>query len=237
MSAFRAVALIDDILSTPELLAGFATSFSGREDAELIVHAPQFSGAEDALEIGLRPLADALGLDAEDAARVVVLTDPDAVDELAGTADALYAPAPRAGFDMLPIAADAHTLLALASASDPLPLDARAKRIVAYYDDVIADPRLIDDADVLADDETTLVVYAPDVDPEAATERLAALLEGIDLDVLLLAVPGSPEIERRLVDSASVVLTPLDGNRSGQDIAAVVGDDDVVLDPNAAEAA
>jgi SAM-dependent methyltransferase len=91
-----AIAFLDEIVETPELLSDYARAFDGRADATLAVLAP----GEDptALAEAFGPVAAALGLDRPGSADVVLLTEPGAGEELAaGGAHAVYTRVPRGG--------------------------------------------------------------------------------------------------------------------------------------------
>jgi hypothetical protein len=113
---FLAVGFLDEIAAAPDLLADYAQLFAGRPDATLVVLAPGFDPAD--LERALRPLAEALGLDREGSADVVILTEPGSEDELAERAGAVYSRVARRGpLSGLPHAADAGALARLAAAA------------------------------------------------------------------------------------------------------------------------
>ncbi|MEY2517825.1 MAG: hypothetical protein QOJ89_5189, partial [bacterium] len=109
---FLAVAFLDEIAAAPDLLADYARLFEGRSDTTLVVLAPGFAGVD--LESALRPMAEALGLDRDGSADVLVLTEDADEDELATRAGALYTRAGRHGpLGALPRAADAGALARL----------------------------------------------------------------------------------------------------------------------------
>jgi ubiquinone/menaquinone biosynthesis C-methylase UbiE len=135
VARFRAVAFLDELLSTPELLLEYAQTFDGREDAELVVHAPAFAGAEDVLERELQPIVSMLGLDRERSATVVVVTQPAGTEQLAAAAGAVYTRVPRNGpLARLPQVGSAAALLALTH--DESDYERRVRSEHARYDDV-----------------------------------------------------------------------------------------------------
>ena len=110
---FLAVSFLDEIAAAPDLLAEYAQLFASRPDCTLVILAEGFESAT--LERSLQPLAEALGLDADDSADVVVLTDPGSGDDLATRADVVYSRSTRHGpLRELPHAGDAGTLARLA---------------------------------------------------------------------------------------------------------------------------
>jgi SAM-dependent methyltransferase len=111
--AFVSVAFLDELFAAPEMLQEYARAFDGRADATLAVLAPFEEPA--VLEEAFGPVATALGLDRPGSADIVLLTDPDAGDELAELADALFTRVAREGFRRgVPQIGDARAL-ALAS--------------------------------------------------------------------------------------------------------------------------
>jgi LPS sulfotransferase NodH len=120
---FRSVAFLDELLADPDLLLEYSTAFAGRDDAELVVLAPQFAGAEDVLMRELQPVIEVSGLDRPDSAKVVVLTQPDAADQLA--AHAVFGRVPRDGaLAALPHVDSPAALVLLADAPAPAPAPA-----------------------------------------------------------------------------------------------------------------
>jgi FkbM family methyltransferase len=120
---FVALGFLEEIVGTPDLLADYARVFEGRHDATLVVLAPGFDGGE--LSLALEPVALALGLDRDQSAEVVVLTEHGAGEELATVADALYTRVSRNGcFQHLPQIPTAETLLDLARADAPVATEA-----------------------------------------------------------------------------------------------------------------
>ena len=106
---FLSVAFLDELLAAPEMLHAYARAFDGRTDATLAVLAP--FEEPTSLARAFEPIAVALGLDRPGSAEVVVLTDPDAGDELAPIADALFTRVRREGFRPgVPQLADASAL-------------------------------------------------------------------------------------------------------------------------------
>lgn len=110
---FAALGFLDEIAAAPDLLADYALLFEGRSDTTLIVLAEGFEGVD--LEGALRPLVEALGLDRDGSADVVVLTGPEAHDDLATRVSAVYTRIPRGGpLGGLPHVGDAGALARLA---------------------------------------------------------------------------------------------------------------------------
>jgi hypothetical protein len=131
---FLALAYLDEIAATPDLLADYAQLFDGRTDVTLAVLAAGFEDVDLARE--LQPLAEALGLDREGSADVLVLTHPGPDDELAGRADALYTRLARAGgLSGLPRAGDAGGLARLVAAAGEAPqAERRPSYLLITYD-------------------------------------------------------------------------------------------------------
>jgi hypothetical protein len=92
---FLALGFLDEIAAAPDLLAEYAQLFDGRGDVSLVLLAPGFEGVD--LERELHPLAEALGLDRDGSADVVVVTQPGAEDELGDRAGAVYTRIARSG--------------------------------------------------------------------------------------------------------------------------------------------
>ncbi|HET6171005.1 MAG TPA: sulfatase-like hydrolase/transferase [Gaiellales bacterium] len=85
---FLVLGFFGEIAAKPDMLADYARVFAGRTDTTLVVLAPGFEAGHLTREI--QPLAEALGLDRDGSADVVVLTQPGAGDELAPIAGAVY---------------------------------------------------------------------------------------------------------------------------------------------------
>lgn len=120
---FLAVGFLDEIVATPDLLADYARLFAGRTDTTLVVLAPGVEGAD--LERELRPLVEALGLDRDGSADVVILTQTGAGDEFPAGAGAVYTRIARNGsLGGLPQVGDAGALARLVDeagrAAEPL---------------------------------------------------------------------------------------------------------------------
>jgi hypothetical protein len=109
-----AIGFLEEVAETPDLLADYARTFDGRRDTRLVLLAPEFAGSEDQLGRALESFTVAMGLDRDESADVVVLTDPSAAAELAPTAAAVYSRIVRDGlFAHLTPVRDALALLRL----------------------------------------------------------------------------------------------------------------------------
>ena len=64
--SFACLAFADELTDAPELLAAYADAFSGRDDATLVIYAPDWSGEEVGARLG-RAVA-AAGLETDDGA-------------------------------------------------------------------------------------------------------------------------------------------------------------------------
>jgi glycosyltransferase involved in cell wall biosynthesis len=107
--SFATVALADELVSEPDLLAAYCAAFSGDDDATLVVLAPGWSDADLARKLG--PLV--AGVDAD---LLAVAADG---SRLAGTVDALLSrTAPTGALAMLP-RVDERGLAALRAAALP----------------------------------------------------------------------------------------------------------------------
>jgi hypothetical protein len=92
---------------------------------------------------------------------------------------------------------------------------ARTHAVLAFADEVVADPSLLSAWSDAFDgsDDVTLVIYAPDCSPERAGERLgpAVARAGLDsedaADLVALATPATVALEASLARGASAVLT------------------------------
>ena len=92
---------------------------------------------------------------------------------------------------------------------------ARARAVLAFADELVADPSLLAAWSAAFDgsDDVTLVIYAPDWSAERAGESLGPVvaqagLDGDDAaDLLALATPATVALEASLARGASAVLT------------------------------
>ena len=110
---FLSVAFLDELLSAPEMLQEYAQAFDGVAGATLAILAP--GEDPDELARAFEPVVAALGLHRPGSADVIVLTDPGAGDELAGTADAFFTRVTRsASAAGVPQVGDAAALAAAA---------------------------------------------------------------------------------------------------------------------------
>jgi hypothetical protein len=129
-----AIGFLEEIAAAPELLEDFARTYDGRRDTRLVLLAPEFAGSEERLTKALETFARAMGLDRDESADVVVLTDPAAEAELAPRAHAVYSRVPRSGsLAGLPHVERAHELDALGRTPEtvvaaPAPAPAVAER-------------------------------------------------------------------------------------------------------------
>jgi hypothetical protein len=180
------------------LLSGELVGLSNLTTVDLAPAAARLDAvARHVAEADGRPVHDVLGL-----------TEADR--EAAGTA--MAAADPVRAFALDPAHADARAALGLVCAAPP-PLDVRARVTIALVADVLADPGLLDAylATTGAEDDATLVLYAPGGDAQTLLPvlgaRVPALLAADAPDVLIHALPASLPAERALFDRADAVLT------------------------------
>ena len=85
--------------------------------------------------------------------------------------------------------------------------------VLALADELAGDPSLLVAyaARFAAEDPATLVIYAPDADPEPTAEALNRMIEAAGVtstpDVMLLAVPGGEEAEAAIMGQAAALLS------------------------------
>lgn len=90
---------------------------------------------------------------------------------------------------------------------------ARTFAVLALADELTGDPGLLAAyaERFTADDSATLVIYAPDADPEPTAEALNRMIEAVGVastpDLMLLAVPGGDEAEAAILDQAAALLS------------------------------
>jgi hypothetical protein len=208
--SFRVLAFLDELLAAPDLLIEYARVFAGRDDAELVVHAPAFAGSEEPLERDLAPLASLLGLDQEGSARVVVVTT-EAGESVARQSAVVYTRISRNSYlSAMPQIASAHELLRLA---DEVAVETAAPTLaLGFLDEFAEAPELLEDFARTYDgrSDTRLVLFAPEF--AGAEEQLSSALEpfvsalGLDregsADVVVLTDPAA---EAELAPRASAV--------------------------------
>jgi hypothetical protein len=189
--SFLALGFLDELVEG-DMLPAYARAFAGRDDALLVVLAP---GADEAaLGSTLEPLAQALGLDRDGSAEVVVVTDPAAEAQLAPRAAAVYTRVHRNGsLRDLPQLGDAQALVRVADGGEPA--ETAVCTVVAFVDELLAKPELLRGFDeTFAGEAVRLVVYAPGADAATVAARLEEHA-ACEADLVLLAPAAADDAD------------------------------------------